>query len=81
MEKTFLARPVVTGQGVKLKEGRFKLNIREKFFAMNVLKQWNRLPRQVVEALSLETLKPSLEGALNNLVYLKMSLLTAGGLG
>jgi len=37
--------------------------------------------REVVEAPSLETLKAKLDGALSNLVCLKMSLLTAGGLG
>ena len=45
------------------------------------MKHWNGLPREVVEVPSLETLKVRLDGALNNLVWLKMSLLTAGGLG
>jgi len=48
---------------------------------MRVVKQRNRLPREVVEAPSLETFKARLDGALSNLVWLKMSLLTAGGLG
>jgi len=46
-----------------------------------VVKHWHRLPRAVVEAPSLETLKARLDGALSNLIELKMSLLTAGGLG
>jgi len=45
-----------------------------------VVKHWDRLPREVVEALSLETFKARLDSALSNLVWLKMSLLTAGGL-
>ena len=45
------------------------------------MKHWNRLPREVVEAPSLETLEARLDGALSNLIQLKMSLLTAGGLG
>jgi len=43
------------------------------------VKHWNGLPREVVEAPSLETFKARLDGALSNLVWLKMSLLTAGG--
>jgi len=47
---------------------------------MRVVKHWSRLPREVVEAPSLETLQARLDGALSNLVWLKMSLLTAEGL-
>ncbi|KAK4811235.1 hypothetical protein QYF61_022138 [Mycteria americana] len=67
------------GNGFKLKEGRFRLNIRKKCFTMRVVKHWNRLPREVVDAPSLETFKARLDGALSNLIYLKMSLLIAGG--
>jgi len=42
---------------------------------------WRRLPREVGDAPSLETFKARLDGALSNLIWLKMSLLTAGGLG
>jgi len=48
---------------------------------MTVVKHWNRLPREVVDAPSLEAFKVRLDGVLSNLVWLKMSLLTAGGLG
>jgi len=65
----------------KLREGRFRLDTGKKFFAIRVVKHWNRLPREAVEAPSLETFKARLDGALSNLVWLKMSLLTAGGLG
>jgi len=46
-----------------------------------VVKHWNGLPRDVVEAQSLETFKARLDGALSSLFKLKMSLLTAGWLG
>jgi len=45
-----------------------------------VVKHWHRLPREVVDAPSLETFKVRLNGALRNLIWLKISLLTAGGL-
>ena len=48
---------------------------------MRVMKHWNKLPREVVEAPFLEIFKARLDGALSNLVWLKMSLLTPGRLG
>jgi len=54
--------------GFKLREVRFRLDIRKKFFTVRVVKHWDRLPREVAEAPSLETFKARLDGALSNLV-------------
>ncbi|KFV15667.1 hypothetical protein N340_12650, partial [Tauraco erythrolophus] len=54
--------------GFKLKAGRFRLDIRKKFFTLRVVRYWNRLPRKVVDAPSLEVLKARLDEALGNLV-------------
>ncbi|GAB0185860.1 triadin [Grus japonensis] len=56
------------GNGFKLKEGRFRLDIRKKFFTVRVVRHWNRLTREAVDAPSLEVFKARLDGALGNLV-------------
>jgi len=68
------------GNGFKLKEDRFRLDTRKKFFTMRVVRHWNRLPREAVAAPSLAVFKARLAGALSNLVWWKVSLPIAGGL-
>ncbi|GAB0191644.1 hypothetical protein GRJ2_001629700 [Grus japonensis] len=52
---------------LKLKEGRFRSDIRKKFFTVRVVRHWNRLPREAVDAPSLEVFKARLDEALGNL--------------
>ncbi|KFO61729.1 hypothetical protein N302_06287, partial [Corvus brachyrhynchos] len=54
--------------GLKLKEERFRLDIRKKFFTVRVVRHWKRLPREVLDAPSLTVFKARLDGALTNVV-------------
>ncbi|KFO80086.1 hypothetical protein N303_13850, partial [Cuculus canorus] len=56
------------GNGYKLERGRLGLDIRKNFFTMRVVRHWNRLPREVLAASSLEVFKTRLDGALGSLI-------------
>ena len=55
--------------GFKLRQARFRLDIRKRFFTQRVVTQWNRLPKEVVDAPSLEAFKARLDVALGSLVW------------
>ena len=56
------------GNGVKLRQGKFRLDITKRFFTERVVAHWNRLPRDVVTAPSLSEFKKRLDCALSHMV-------------
>ena len=56
------------GNGVKLRQGEFRLDIRKRFFTERVVAHWNRFHTEVVTASSLLEFKRRLDCALSHMV-------------
>jgi len=56
------------GNSLRLCQGRVRVYIRKNFFTKMVIKHWNRLPREVGEAPSLEIFKRCVGVVLKDMV-------------
>jgi len=56
------------GNGHKLKQRKFRLNMRKNFFTLKLGQPCSRLPREAVDSSSLEIFRPCLDAVLCSLL-------------
>lgn len=67
----------ISDNGLKLEKRRFRVDVKNKFFTIRVVEHWNCLSREIVEAPYLDIPEVMLDKALSNLIWWRMSLMTA----